>query len=162
MGQDIFDLAVVLILVFFTVRGFFNGFVGEVAGLVSLLGGFWAARTYHGHLAPQLTFIADPTWRTLAAYVFIFIGVIIIVSLLAYILKKILSFSFVTWADKIAGGLLGLTKGVLLCALALLLVQKMFGNAAFLQQSRVVPYFNALLAQIRTWLPPDILTRLGS
>ena len=40
MGQDIFDLIVVLTLVFFAGRGHLHGFVGEVAGIVSLLRAF--------------------------------------------------------------------------------------------------------------------------
>ena len=67
MGQDIFDLIVVLTLAFFAGRGYLNGFVGEVAGIVSLLGGFWAAHTYHYLLSPHLTLISDPGWRTIAA-----------------------------------------------------------------------------------------------
>ena len=65
MGQDLFDLVVVLTLVLFTVRGFINGFVGEVAGLVSLLGGFWAAHNYHTRLVPHLTLVSRsgaPSW----------------------------------------------------------------------------------------------------
>lgn len=37
MGQDIFDLVIILTLVFFTLRGAGVGLVGEVAGVVSLL-----------------------------------------------------------------------------------------------------------------------------
>ena len=99
MGQDIFDLIIVLILVFFGTRGFISGFVGEVAGLVSLLGGLWAAHHYHALLAPRLTLIVDPSWRVIAAYVLIFLGVIISVAILARILQKILSFSFVSWLE---------------------------------------------------------------
>ena len=161
MGQDVFDLLVVLTLVVFAGRGFFQGFVAEVAGLVALLGGFWAAHHYHALLAPRLTAIADPSWRGIAAYVLIFLAVLIAVALVARILQKILSFSFVAWADKLAGGAVGLAKGTLLCALALLLLQKFFAQAAFMQHSRTLPYFNALIAQVRGWLPPDLLARLG-
>ena len=161
MGQDVFDLLVVLTLVVFAGRGFFQGFVAEVAGLVALLGGFWAAHHYHALLAPRLTAIADPSWRGIAAYVLIFLAVLIAVALVARILQKILSFSFVAWADKLAGGAVGLAKGTLLCALALLLLQKFFAQAAFMQHSRTLPYFSALIAQVRGWLPPDLLARLG-
>lgn len=161
MEQDIFDLIIVLTLVFFAGRGFAHGFVGEVAGVVSLLGGFWAAHAYHPLLAPRLTFIADPAWRAIAAYVLIFLAVIMAVAVLARILQKILSFAFVSWADRLAGMLLGLAKGVLLCALALLVLQKFFHHASFMRHSRVLPYFNALMEQVRTWLPPDLLSRLG-
>lgn len=91
----------------------------------------------------------------------IFLAVLIAVALVARILQKILSFSFVAWADKLAGGAVGLAKGTLLCALALLLLQKFFAQAAFMQHSRTLPYFNALIAQVRGWLPPDLLARLG-
>ncbi|WP_297826047.1 CvpA family protein [uncultured Desulfovibrio sp.] len=161
MEQDIFDLIIVLALVFFAGRGFVHGFVGEVAGVVSLVGGFWAAHAYHPLLAPRLTFIADPAWRTIAAYVLIFLAVILGVAVLARILQKILSFAFVSWADRLAGLLLGLAKGVLLCALFLLVLQKFFHDAPFMRNSRVLPYFNALMEQMRAWLPPDLLSRLG-
>lgn len=161
MGQDIFDLIIVLALVFFAGRGFAHGFVGEVAGVVSLVGGFWAAHAYHPLLSPRLTSIADPAWRTIAAYVLIFLAVILAVAVLARILQKILSFSFVSWADRLAGGLLGLAKGVLLCAVVLLLLQKLFGDAEFLRHSRALPYFNSLISQVRGWLPPDLISRFG-
>lgn len=161
MGQDVFDLIVVLALLFFAGRGFAQGFVGEVAGLISLVGGFWAAHTYHSLLALRLTAISDPAWRSIAAYVLIFLAVILAVALLARLLQKILSFSFVSWADRLAGCLLGLVKGVILCALALLVLQKFFYDAEFMRHSRVMPYFNALMEQVRGWLPPELLARLG-
>ena len=39
MGQDIFDVIIVLVLTAFAARGFWTGFVGEVAVLISILGG---------------------------------------------------------------------------------------------------------------------------
>ena len=59
------------------------------------------------------------------------------------------------------GGLLGLAKGVLLCAVVLLLLQKLFGDAEFLRHSRALPYFNSLISQVRGWLPPDLISRFG-
>ncbi|MDO5483935.1 MAG: CvpA family protein [Desulfovibrionaceae bacterium] len=160
MGQDIFDLILVLVLVYFTMRGFWHGFVGEVAGLVSLIGGFWAANSFHAALSPYLTFIVDPGWRTIAAYVLIFLAVILAVAIVARILQKILSLAFVSWADRLAGGVLGLAKGILLCSLVLILLQKIFYNAPFLQHSRVLPYFNTLITHIRSWLPPELASHL--
>ncbi|MBQ3058787.1 MAG: CvpA family protein [Desulfovibrio sp.] len=161
MGQDIFDLIMVLVLVYFTARGFWNGFVGEVAGLASLIGGFWAANTFHTSLSPHLAFIADPGWRVIASYVLIFLAVIILVAIIARVLQKILSFAFVSWADRLAGGALGLTKGILLCSIVLMVLQKLFYNAPFLQNSRVLPYFNTLMSHIKTWLPPELVSRLN-
>ena len=81
MGQDIFDVIIILTLVAFSIRGFLKGFVAEVAGIVSLLGGFWVAHHFHPLLSPRLTFISEPAWRTIAAYVLLFIAVMIVVGI---------------------------------------------------------------------------------
>ena len=65
MGHDIFDLVIILTLVFFTIRGISQGFIAEAAGIVSLLVGFWVAKTYNGVLEPYLTFLSDPGWRSI-------------------------------------------------------------------------------------------------
>ena len=41
MGQDIFDVIIVLVLTAFAARGFWTGFVGEVAGLISIVGAWY-------------------------------------------------------------------------------------------------------------------------
>lgn len=161
MGQDIFDLAVVLALIFFAGRGFLQGFVGEVAGLVSLLGGFWAAQTWHPLLAGRLGFVSEQSWRVIVSYVLIFLAVILAVGLLSRVLQKILVFSFVSWVDKAAGTLVGFAKGMLLCALVLIVLQKFLPGETFMKQSRTLPYLTALMEQVRTWLPSELRVRAG-
>lgn len=161
MGQDIFDLVIILTLVFFTLRGAGVGLVGEVAGVVSLVGGFWAARAWHGLVSPHLAFITSEGWRTLAAYGLVFVGVMLGVGLVARLLRKAVALSFASWADRLAGAFFGLAKGVLIWALVLIVAEKLFQNDAFMRDSRVMPYFHALVAQLRAWLPPDITARFG-
>ena len=159
MGQDIFDTATILILTFFAIRGYLNGFVGEVAAIVSLIGGFWAAHTFHPLLSPHLQFIGEPLWRNMASYVIIFIAVIIAVAIIAKILQRILQFALISWADRVAGGILGLAKGIIIFSIIFILLNKFCANADFYKHSRVRPYFNAIINQIRTSLPPDIVKR---
>lgn len=161
MGQDIFDTSIVLILTFFSIRGYLNGFVGEVAAIVSLVGGFWVAHTFHPELAKHLSFVTEPVWRNMAAYVLLFIGVVIAVAILARILQRILSFAFVSWADHLGGGILGFAKGLILCSIAFIALNKFCANADFYKSSRVRPYFNAFIAQVRTALPPDIVKKFS-
>lgn len=156
MGQDIFDLIIVVTLVFFTLRGVRNGFVGEAAGILSLVGGFWAARAFNAQLAPQLTFISDPNLRYIAACAVLFIGVMLLIGLVARLFKKIIAFSFVAWADRLAGALLGLAKGILIWAILIILLEKLMGDAPFMKESRALPYMSAIIDQIKQWLPPEM------
>ena len=156
MGADVFDLIIIVTLVFFTLRGLSNGFIGEVAGILSLLVGFWAARTFNMQLTPHLTFIADPNWRNLASCVILFVGAMVVVGLLARLLKKIIALSFAAWADRLAGAFLGLAKGIIVWLLIIIVLEKFFRNAPFMQQSRALAYFSSLLDFIRPWLPPAL------
>ncbi|MGF0000195.1 CvpA family protein [Desulfovibrio sp. SGI.133] len=150
MGQIISDGIIVLALAVFAVRGACTGLVGEAASLLSLVGGFWVASHFYSVLAQHLTFIT--AWRDLASYVLLFLAVFIAVGLL----QKLLPFSCTGWIDKVAGGLLGLARGVLIMAVILLILQTIFGNAGFLRHSRVLPCFAPIMVQVHDWdwLPP--------
>lgn len=160
MGQDIFDLIIVVTLVLFTIRGVTNGFIGEVAGICSLIGGFWAARAWNAQVAPWLNFISDPSLRSIAACALVFVAVMLAIGLLARILKKVISFSFAAWADRLAGAVLGLAKGLLVWALIFIVLEKLFSDAPFLRDSRALPYFTAIIDQIKQWLPPELASRI--
>lgn len=161
MAQDILDLIIVITLVLFTLRGVRNGLVGEVAGIFSLLGGFWAARAWSAKLVPYLSFIQDPSWRIIASSVIIFIAVMLVIGFLARLLKKIISYSFAGWIDKIGGALFGLAKGVLLWALLFIVLVNLFQDAPFLRDSRALPYFRHIIELIQPYLPEGIASRIG-
>lgn len=157
MEIQYFDVTVLCVLGLFALRGLLRGFVGEIAGLVGLLGGVWLAHRFYAPLATHLTIIKTPLWQNAVAYVAIFLGVIIAVGVIARLLRAILTFSFVAWADKSAGLLVGIAKGVLICAALLVLVQHFAGNPAFLRDSKVLPYLQSVIDQVRALMPPDML-----
>lgn len=160
MGPDIFDLVIIVSLVLFTLRGATNGLVGEIAGICSLIGGFWAARAWGAQAGQWLNFIADPSLRSICAYALVFIAAMFAIGLLARIIRKLLAFSFVSWIDRILGASFGLVKGVLVWALIFIIMQKLFQDAQFLRESRALPYFSAIIDQIKQWLPPDLASHL--
>ena len=161
MGTEIFDLIIIITLALFTLRGISNGLIGEVAGIAALLGGFWAARAWNADLAPYLSFISDPSGQRIAACVIIFIAVMLAIGFIAKILKKIASYSFVGWIDKLGGAILGFAKGLLLWTLLFIVLVNLFHDAPFLRDSRAIPYFQAIIAQIQPWLPPELASKLA-
>lgn len=156
MSADIFDLLVVLTLAAYTLSGFFSGFILQFARLFSLVGAFWAMRSWTGLLAPHLDFVADPAWRAIAAGVIIFVVVLLAIGIAARLLKKLVSFSFGGWIDRICGAILGFIVGALFWTLIIVVLQKFFPDMEFLRNSRVAPYFMVLADQIRQWLPPEL------
>lgn len=160
MGQDIFDLVIVITLIFFTLRGVSNGLIGEVAGIGALIGGIWAARNWNGEVSRYLEFIKDPSLRMIAAYSGIFIAVMLGVGLTARILKKICSWSFIGWLDKLGGAVLGLAKGLLLWSLIIIILQNMIPDAPFMRDSRTLPYLKQMIDLILPWIPETIAKKI--
>lgn len=159
MGQ-IFDLVILVTLALFTLRGIKNGLIGEVAGIFSIIAGFWAAGAWNESVAPYLTFIADPSWRSIAACALVFFGVMLAIAIIAHILKKIVSYSFIGWIDKLGGAVLGLAKGVIFWCVIIIALNYLVPNSEFMRESRTLPYFNAVMDQVRHWLPPEIAHRI--
>ncbi|MBR3664028.1 MAG: CvpA family protein [Desulfovibrio sp.] len=161
VGSDIFDLIIILLLVFFSLTGLKNGFIQEIAGILSLLIGFTLANTQHAKVAPYMSFLANENLRIILAYILIFIATMLIVSLVARLLRKILELSFAKWIDNLLGLVLGFAKGLFLCSLLIVVVQTIFGQAAFVQNSHTIPYLSALIDHIKNFMPADLTSRLG-
>ena len=162
MGSDIFDLIVILLLVFFSLRGLKNGFILEIASIIALIGGFTAANTLHFKVSPYMQFITNDGLRVIVTYILIFLCVMLAVSLIAHLLRSLLEkLSVAKWIDTLAGFLLGLAKGLFLCSLIILVVQTIFGNVPFLQNSHTIPYLTTLIERVREWMPDDLSSRLG-
>lgn len=151
---NILDLVLGVILVLFTIRGFFKGFLEEVAGLAGLLGGVFIAGHYYGAFGRQLSlYIKDPSWAYILAYVLILCAVLLAVALITRILQKILTAVYAGWIDHVAGGVAGAAKGFIVCALLVALLRYFLADADFMRTARLVPPINELSEFLKGFIP---------
>ncbi len=158
MPLNYFDMVIIFLLLLFMLRGLVRGFVAEVAGLISIVGGIWMAYQFHTIVAAKLTFL-DPAWRHMAAYALIFVAVMIAVGLIARFLQKVLNLVFATWIDRIAGSLFGLAKGMLIGSVLLVLLQTFVPDAQFMKQSFTMPHLENFVKYVKSLLPQDLERR---
>lgn len=110
------DILFVLFVLFFAVRGVWNGLSGELANVITLL----ALLTGFCFFYPQLTDLAKDHWNLPAAALrFIVPAVLILASVLLFVLLRILFRQMLkeqadTNADKVGGVLVGMLRGILL------------------------------------------------
>ena len=161
MSMNYLDILLVCILGLFALRGVFQGFIAEAAGLISLLGGFWCSYHYYPQAAPYITFVEDAAWRQIIAYAAIFLGVFLLTGILARILQKLLSLSFMVWLDKLAGLVFGLLKGLVICSLLLIAIKTFLDDAPFLRSSVITPYLRSVIETLYDLLPPDLFRKFG-
>ena len=154
MSINFLDAGLGCVLVLFLARGLLRGMIRELAGLVGLLVAFVLA----GRLYPQLTphlggVISDKDTAAVAAYVIVFMGVMILVTLCAVLLRRFMTLTFTAWFDHLLGGVVGAVKGLLLCAIALAIMERLVPDSPFLTESSLAPYIAQITTIVRSHLP---------
>ena len=145
------DVALVLIILWSVVAGLRAGLarivVGFVATIAAFMVGFWFYRIVAAKLAPWIT---NPTLANFAGFFILFLGVLILGSLVAAVLSKLFHWVGLSWFNRLLGGAAGFVRGVLLIAVVVdvLIAFAPSPAPAMLQQSRVVPY----VSEVAGWL----------
>ncbi|MDR1359945.1 MAG: CvpA family protein [Deltaproteobacteria bacterium] len=151
---NLLDAGLGIVIVLFLLRGVLRGMTREMAGLVSLILGFLIAGRFYAHLAPRLSPVfSDANTAAAAAYAAIFIATLILVALLAAILRKFMTLAFSPWLDHLLGGLIGTGKGLLLCAVALALLEHFTPESPFFLESTLARHIAGVSALVKEHLP---------
>jgi membrane protein required for colicin V production len=127
------DIVILCILGILVINGIRKGFILSLATLIALALGIWAAIHFSGYLSNFLlkTFHPSGSWLTILSFTLTFLGVVIGVILLAKLLEKAVKTAGLGLANRLAGGLFGLIKGILGVS-ALLFILVVFDSKATL------------------------------
>ena len=137
---NLFDTALLVILLFFGIKGLIRGLVQEVAGLLGVAAGIVLARTFSGKLAPLLAqYGISDSFAPMLSLALLFLAGILIVGLLAHILHNLLESAFVGGIDRFLGLLAGLAKGLLFAGIIGYIAIKLLPDITAVKQSQVLP-----------------------
>lgn len=151
---NLLDLGLLVILAFTGVRGFARGLVDEVAGFIGIIAGIYLASHFYKSAMPALSgFIHDHTWQAIVAWALIFVAALFVVAFIANTMRKFFQATSTTFVNQILGCLVGLAKGLFLCAVLLGLMDAFIPDAAVLHNSAIAPYLQKIIALIRSQLP---------
>lgn len=116
------DIAILVVIVVFAVKGLIRGLVIEVFTLAGLLVGYIAALREMGTLSGFLgKHIQLPELvLNIVAFLVIFLAIVLIFRWIAGALKRIMKWTFIGWLDRGGGILFGILKGLLIASLLLL------------------------------------------
>lgn len=161
--MSLLDAIVLILLVGFTIRGIWVGFIRQVASLLALVLAFMLAGHFYGESAQLVTpFIHNKQVGFLLAYAFIFCLVFISTLLIGIGFKKIAQLVFHDWFDKTMGGILGAAKGYFLACIAFMgLAIFISGTSPIFTKSIFYPYLQKtsviLLSVVKD---PDVRKKL--
>lgn len=137
------DLVLLAIVGVSALFGAFRGLIGVLASLAAWILAGWAAFRFGGEVALMLAPDGQPGPAQLfGGYALAFIGVLLVVGIAGWVLRKLVHGIGLSSMDRFLGLLLGLVRGVLVaCVLVLLLGLSELPREPAWQQSRLLPVF---------------------
>lgn len=135
--------------------GLMRGFVGVVASLVAWVLAAWVAFHFGAQLALVLAGDGAPSAGQLfAGYALSFIGVLVVVGLVGWLVRKLVHSIGLSGLDRLLGLVLGVARGAFVaCALVLLLGLTTLPRDPWWQASAVLPVFVPGAQWMSGWLP---------
>jgi membrane protein required for colicin V production len=119
------DWSLLAILVFAGIRGFRRGFVVELASLVGVILGIWAASRYNAKVAALIGL--DPG-HEVVSFAITFVAVLVLVHLMAKLITKAMDLAMLSLPNKVAGVFFGILRSVFVLSVLLNLLASRSGG----------------------------------
>ena len=154
--MNVFDIGVVILLVIGMAMGLARGFVRILIGILSLVVAFILANRYQDAITSVLTSRhVSPTPARVGAYILVFVATMFAGGLVAWAVGKMLKLAMLSWADRLAGGALGILAAILAAAfLVHPLVASSPEGSHLLATSKLAPYVS-VVADLGNAVAPD-------
>jgi membrane protein required for colicin V production len=142
---NIFDYVIAAIVIYCVIRGIFRGIIKEASSIIGVLAGLYAAYTYHPNLSQDLAGFKNlfPTgeYLNIISFLILFSVVFLMVGALGILIRYLLKIVFMSWVDKVFGGVFGFIRGFLIASmLVLVLTTFLPSGATVIRESVFCPY----------------------
>jgi len=111
------DLIITILASYLLIKGIWKGFVKEISGILAVISGVIASFMCHHHAQSFLAPYVGEKYVSLVAYAGVFILVYAAIMLLGNVIDKVLKSIMLGGFNRILGGLFGLIKALLWCAI---------------------------------------------
>jgi membrane protein required for colicin V production len=160
--MTVFDYAVLTVIAASVLLGLWRGVVSELLALAAWIAAFLAARVFAAEVANGLTGqIGEPGLRLAAAYVVVFVGVLLVFAIARMLLSLLLKAVGLGLLDRLLGAAFGVLRGVL-AVLAAVLVAGMtpLPEAVWWRDAMLAPPLETVIIAAKPWLPADAAKRI--
>ncbi len=122
--MNIIDIIFIIPVIWFAYHGFKRGLIIELASLLALILGIYAALYFSGYAAGFLINNMDvsPKYVPMTSFIITFIAVVVIVYFIGKILEKLVNMIALGFLNKLAGGFFGIVKAAVLISIVLLII----------------------------------------
>lgn len=123
-GLNWADWTLIVIISLSSLMSLKRGFVKEALSLVTWVVAFIVARSFHPNLQTLLTeSISEPMLRVIAAFIILFIGTLLVGSVINFIVGALIRMTGLTPLDRLLGVVFGLARGLILSVVLVAIVR---------------------------------------
>ncbi len=140
--MNIIDMIIVVVTAVFVIRGIFRGLTRELASIIGVVAGFYAALMF-GSRAVRLfpAKIAGSAYADVIGFAVVFCGVLVAVHLVAILIRWALGVTMLGWVDRLLGAGFGALKSALLLGVVFFVVARFVHPATpHMKQSMLYGY----------------------
>ncbi|KQV49054.1 MULTISPECIES: CvpA family protein [Massilia] len=153
--MTIFDYVVLFILASSVVISTMRGLVKEILSLLGWVAAFIVANAFGAKLAPMLpSVIPGEALRLIVAFIALFLGVRVLMGLLALAIGALIEASGLSLADRGLGGLFGLGRGIVIVLAGVILCgMTSIPQQAFWKDALLSPMAETGARTVKPFLP---------
>ncbi|PCJ28704.1 MAG: colicin V production CvpA [SAR86 cluster bacterium] len=147
------DIVILIITVLSSMFGLWRGLIKEVLSLLSWIAALLVARVYSEPLSGlMVNMIESDGIRYVTAFAVLFIGIMMLGTLLNFLMSKLITFTGLKLADRLFGGVFGLARGLII-VLVIMFVSSVFVSETQLwQESKLIPYGMVMIEESRVFI----------
>ena len=131
--MNVFDIVILVFLLYGFIKGIMKGLFVEIASLVALIGGIWGAIHFSYFVGDFLE--ESVTWSekkiSLAAFAITFVIIIVVVGMLGKFLTKLADIAALGLINKILGGIFGFLKIGLVLSIVFIFFHRLNATISF-------------------------------
>ncbi len=124
--MNFLDIIFIIPIIWFAYQGFKRGLIVELASLLALILGIYAALYFSGYAANFLINNMDmgSKYVPVTSFVLTFIVVVIVVFFIGKILEKLVNMVALGFLNKLAGSFFGILKAAVVLSIVLLIINQ--------------------------------------
>lgn len=136
MGANIFDIIIIVLLVFGAFKGFSNGLIASAASLIALFLGIWGAIKFSTMVAGYLSQYIEISEKYLGivAFAITFLGIIIAVHFIAKAVEGLAEAVSLGIANKVFGAAFGAIKIAFILSVIITVINSATNNSKVFNQ----------------------------
>ena len=151
------DIALLAVFGLSVLIGLWRGFVFEIVSLLGWLVAFVIANSAGPLVADFMPFGSDPQVKLWAAYIAVFVVILLTCTVLARMLRALVSATPLSVVDHLLGGLFGAARGTLVCVvLATLVMLSPYASSTTWKNSQGALWLGLALEGLKPVLPQSL------